>query len=44
MSIKVLKRNFQISDIDYSNLTFGEGGKDKDGRVKAGWGYYEVII
>lgn len=26
----------------YSNLTFGAGGKDKDGNVVAGWGYYEV--
>ena len=26
-----------------SNLTFGLGGKDKDGVVTSGWGYYEVI-
>jgi hypothetical protein len=26
-----------------SNLTFGAGGKDKDGNNIAGWGYYEVI-
>jgi Na+-transporting NADH:ubiquinone oxidoreductase subunit NqrC len=26
----------------YSNLTFGAGGKDKDGKTVAGWGYYEV--
>ncbi len=26
----------------YSNLTFGAGGKDKDGNVVAGWGYYEA--
>ena len=26
-----------------SNLTFGAGGKDKDGNVSAGWGYYETI-
>lgn len=26
----------------FSNLTFGQGGKDKDGVVKEGWGYYEV--
>lgn len=25
-----------------SNLTFGAGGKDKDGKSIAGWGYYEV--
>ena len=25
-----------------SNLTFGQGGKDKDGVVTSGWGYYEV--
>jgi hypothetical protein len=25
-----------------SNLTFGTGGKDKDGVAVAGWGYYEV--
>jgi hypothetical protein len=25
-----------------SNLTFGHGGKDKDGVVTSGWGYYEV--
>ena len=27
-----------------SNLTFGAGGKDKDGNVTAGWGYYEASI
>ncbi|KAG8735298.1 hypothetical protein FRC10_010758 [Ceratobasidium sp. 414] len=26
-----------------SNLTFGTGGKDKDGKVAQGWGYYETI-
>lgn len=26
----------------FSNLTFGTGGKDKDGKAEAGWGYYEV--
>ncbi|KAF7973344.1 hypothetical protein HWV62_15503 [Athelia sp. TMB] len=26
-----------------NNLTFGEGGKDKDGKNEAGWGYYETI-
>ncbi|KAF8519766.1 Hydantoinase B/oxoprolinase [Hysterangium stoloniferum] len=26
-----------------NNLTFGAGGKDKHGVVKAGWGYYETI-
>lgn len=26
-----------------NNLTFGTGGKDKDGRNIAGWGYYETI-
>ncbi|KAG8761377.1 hypothetical protein FRC14_004782 [Serendipita sp. 396] len=26
-----------------NNLTFGEGGKDASGVVKAGWGYYETI-
>lgn len=26
-----------------NNLTFGAGGKDKSGVVKAGWGYYETI-
>lgn len=26
----------------YSNLTFGAGGKDKDGKNVVGWGYYEV--
>ena len=25
-----------------SNLTFGAGGKDKDGNNVVGWGYYEV--
>jgi hypothetical protein len=25
-----------------SNLTFGTGGKDKNGVAIAGWGYYEV--
>jgi hypothetical protein len=27
---------------DPSNLTFGAGGKDKDGMNVVGWGYYEV--
>ncbi|KAF9527219.1 cytoplasmic protein [Crepidotus variabilis] len=26
-----------------NNLTFGAGGKDKDGNAIAGWGYYETI-
>ncbi|KDQ53827.1 hypothetical protein JAAARDRAFT_136319 [Jaapia argillacea MUCL 33604] len=26
-----------------NNLTFGAGGKDKEGRHVAGWGYYETI-
>ncbi|KAF8066738.1 Hydantoinase B/oxoprolinase [Lyophyllum atratum] len=26
-----------------NNLTFGTGGKDKDGQSIAGWGYYETI-
>ncbi|KAH7105860.1 Hydantoinase B/oxoprolinase [Auriculariales sp. MPI-PUGE-AT-0066] len=26
-----------------NNLTFGAGGKDADGNVVAGWGYYETI-
>ncbi|KAI5116476.1 hypothetical protein M0805_003505 [Coniferiporia weirii] len=26
-----------------NNLTFGAGGKDKDGKFTAGWGYYETI-
>ncbi|KAF8632678.1 hypothetical protein AX17_004810 [Amanita inopinata Kibby_2008] len=26
-----------------NNLTFGTGGKDKNGNVVAGWGYYETI-
>ncbi|KAH9473403.1 hypothetical protein Pst134EA_000477 [Puccinia striiformis f. sp. tritici] len=26
-----------------NNLTFGQGGKDKDGNHVAGWGYYETI-
>lgn len=27
---------------DCNNLTFGQGGKDKEGNVTDGWGYYEV--
>ena len=27
-----------------SNLTFGAGGKDKDGKNVSGWGYYEVRL
>lgn len=27
-----------------SNLTFGAGGKDKDGNNVVGWGYYEVCF
>ena len=34
--------NFSLYSPMYSNLTFGAGGKDKDGNVVAGWGYYEV--
>ncbi|KAF8307671.1 Hydantoinase B/oxoprolinase [Clavulina sp. PMI_390] len=26
-----------------NNLTYGEGGKDKNGVVTSGWGYYETI-
>ncbi|KAF9652764.1 cytoplasmic protein [Thelephora ganbajun] len=26
-----------------NNLTFGVGGKDKDGKTTPGWGYYETI-
>ena len=26
-----------------NNLTFGAGGKDAQGNVEAGWGYYETI-
>ncbi|KAF5354237.1 hypothetical protein D9756_007234 [Leucocoprinus leucothites] len=26
-----------------NNLTFGTGGKDKEGKAVAGWGYYETI-
>ncbi|KAI0041480.1 Hydantoinase B/oxoprolinase [Auriscalpium vulgare] len=26
-----------------NNLTFGAGGKDKEGKTIAGWGYYETI-
>ncbi len=26
----------------FSNLTFGTGGKNKEGKAVAGWGYYEV--
>jgi len=26
-----------------NNLTFGAGGKDKNGKVMEGWGYYETI-
>ncbi|KAH8112266.1 Hydantoinase B/oxoprolinase [Phellopilus nigrolimitatus] len=26
-----------------NNLTFGAGGKDKEGKFTAGWGYYETI-
>lgn len=33
---------FRISNQPSSNLTFGAGGKDKDGNNITGWGYYEV--
>jgi N-methylhydantoinase B/oxoprolinase/acetone carboxylase alpha subunit len=26
-----------------NNFTFGQGGKDADGNVTEGWGYYETI-
>lgn len=28
--------------LNHSNWTFGQGGKDKNGVVTSGWGYYEV--
>ena len=31
-----------LIEVFCSNLTFGAGGKDKDGKNVAGWGYYEV--
>lgn len=31
-----------LTDRAPSNLTFGAGGKDKEGNVSEGWGYYEV--
>jgi N-methylhydantoinase B/oxoprolinase/acetone carboxylase alpha subunit len=30
-------------EIPRSNLTFGAGGKDSSGVIRAGWGYYETI-
>lgn len=33
---------FQFNQCPSSNLTFGAGGKDASGVVRAGWGYYEV--
>lgn len=33
-----------INACAFSNLTFGEGGKDKNGVVTGGWGYYEVNV
>lgn len=37
--------NLKLHSREYSssNLTFGVGGKDKDGKTIAGWGYYETI-
>ena len=32
----------EYSNCVHSNLTFGAGGKDKDGKNVVGWGYYEV--
>ena len=32
-----------LTSVFSSNLTFGVGGKDKDGKTTAGWGYYETI-
>jgi len=33
----------KLINVFSSNLTFGVGGKDKDGKTTAGWGYYETI-
>lgn len=35
---------FRTSNEPSSNLTFGAGGKDKDGNNITGWGYYEVHL
>ncbi|KAA1098841.1 hypothetical protein PGT21_015740 [Puccinia graminis f. sp. tritici] len=42
----VILKAFKASAASQStcnNLTFGQGGKDKDGNHVAGWGYYETI-
>jgi len=42
----VILKAFKASAASQStcnNLTFGQGGKDKDGNHIAGWGYYETI-
>ena len=33
---------YKLTQACNSNLTFGAGGKDKEGKFTAGWGYYEV--
>ena len=35
---------FTHTDMVGSNLTFGAGGKDKDGNNVTGYGYYEVCF
>ena len=44
VSVAILLRlvGAQARNPAFSNLTFGTGGKDKDGKNVTGWGYYEV--
>jgi hypothetical protein len=42
LSSSYLRARLGIISMLPSNLTFGAGGKDKDGKHVVGWGYYEV--
>jgi hypothetical protein len=38
----IIFRNLNLINAN-SNITFGAGGKDKNGNSIPGWGYYEVF-
>jgi hypothetical protein len=40
---KIIFRNVELINGIDSNITFGAGGKDKNGNSIPGWGYYEVL-
>lgn len=43
-SVSAFSSCLTVNLLYFSNLTFGTGGKGKDGKVVAGWGYYEAGV